>query len=131
MLSEDGPLLVSRRYGENLLLCFVGGDLALQLEAQGEQAMVDFALDHVATFFGTAAARFDGRSRVTRRASDPSTLGSYTSSAVGGAAHRQQLNVPLAHRIFFAGEAASIQSHNTVLGAWEAAGPGGPHLTRR
>ncbi|MCK9512717.1 MAG: FAD-dependent oxidoreductase [Pigmentiphaga sp.] len=117
----EGPLIIARSYGANLCTVFVGADQAIALERQGERALLEFALDTVAHVAGTRARKaYNGRGLATRWAHDPNAHGSYTAAVVGGVAARDQLAIPIADRIHFAGEAVSVASHSTVWGAYES-----------
>ena len=119
--AAEGPLIVARLYGTRLCMVFVGAGQAIALEQAGEPAMVEFALDTLASVAGSRIRQArTGRSLATRWGKDPDALGSYTAAAVGGVAARQQLGIPVGNRIHFAGEAVSVESHSTVWGAYES-----------
>ncbi|HKE93794.1 MAG TPA: FAD-dependent oxidoreductase, partial [Povalibacter sp.] len=51
---------------------------------------------------------------------DPWSLGSYSAALPGKARLREQLSQPLQNRVFFAGEACSVDAFGTIHGAWNS-----------
>jgi monoamine oxidase len=107
-----------RPSGLDLVVAFVGGSLARELEAAGEAAAAAFVLEPLlATFGSRLRSRLRGV-RQTRWGSDPFALGSYAVARPGGAAMREVLARPLADRLLFAGEACADGGWGaTVAGA--------------
>ena len=104
--------------GEDVLLAFFGGDLALELEQRGETEQ--FARDELAQMFGSAFPDAIQRSLITGWMHDPWSLGSYSYALPGQAHRREQLSQPVHGRIFFAGEACSVHAVGTIHGALES-----------
>jgi monoamine oxidase len=107
-----------RPLGRPLIEGFLGGATARALEAAGESALAAFALDELAGLFGNEI-----RHRLTPIAQSawgrrPFSRGSYSHALPGHAAARQVLAAPFDDRIFFAGEACSIQDFSTAHGAY-------------
>ncbi|HEU4655805.1 MAG TPA: NAD(P)/FAD-dependent oxidoreductase [Steroidobacteraceae bacterium] len=105
-----------RPAGQELLLAYFGGGLARELEVGN--ALEQFAREELASIFGADLIKHIRRATWTRWASDPFSCGSYSAAEPGYAHLREQLNVPIAGKIFFAGEACSIRDFGTVHGAW-------------
>ncbi len=108
-----------RPAGHELLLAYFGGSLARELEEQ--HGLAAFAREQLSEIFGSEWVRKIRRSHATAWSTDSYALGSYSAARPGCAHLREQLSVPLAERIFFAGEANSIEYYGTVLGAWRSA----------
>ena len=88
----------------DLLVGFVGGDFAWEMEAAGEAAGVDFVVDRLAAIFGNDMRRHVGRSLMTRWGGERYMRGAYAAALPGKALSRARLMQPVAERIFFAGE---------------------------
>ncbi|SIO33231.1 flavin monoamine oxidase family protein [Vannielia litorea] len=127
-LSPFDDLLIERRAQHDLyFLCFpfslplmvgfVGGDFAWEMEAAGEAAAVDFITDRLVDIFGASLRPRIGRSQMTNWAGERRTRGAYASARPGRAAARAALATPVANRIFFAGEALAGSLMQTAGGA--------------
>jgi len=108
-----------RPFGRPVIEGFFGGRLARELEEEGEGAFVRFAIDELAAHFGSGI-----RSRLRPLVesswhSDPFARGSYSHALPGKAGSRAALAKPVDERIFFAGEACSLESFSTAHGAYE------------
>ena len=107
-----------RPFGRPLVEGFFGGACARALEADGAQA-ADFALDELASVFGSDIRR---RLRLIARSAwgrDPFACGSYSHALPGFADARAVLAEPVENRLFFAGEACSRSDFSTAHGAFE------------
>jgi monoamine oxidase len=107
-----------RPHGWPIIAGYFGGRFAAELEAAGPGAMADFAIGELAALFGGAI-----RARLTPLASsawisDPWARGSYSSALPGCADARAVLAEPVDDRLFFAGEACSIDDFGTAHGAF-------------
>ncbi len=104
--------------GQDLVVAFVGGSLARELEAAGEATAAAFVLEPLLAIFGhRLRSRLRGV-RQTRWGSDPFARGSYAVARPGGAPMREVLARPLADRLLFAGEACADHGWAaTVAGA--------------
>jgi monoamine oxidase len=115
---QRAALHLVRPCGHDLVMGFVGGALARDLERAGEAAAVAFALEPLARIFGGAILKRLRGGRQTRWGCDPWSRGSYSVARPGGAACRRALAAPLGERLLFAGEAcASDGWAATVAGA--------------
>ena len=105
-----------RPAGHDLLLAYFGGSFARELELRDE--LESFAREELASIFGNELMKKIRRATHTTWASDPFSRGSYSAAEPGYAYLREQLSVPIAEKIYFAGEACSIRDFGTVHGAW-------------
>lgn len=108
-----------RPAGQNVLMAFIGGDLSAELEQRGE--LETFARDELSGIFGSDFLEGIGRTLSSSWGMDPWSRGSYSATLPGKARAREQLNLSLRDRIFFAGEACSINYFGTIHGAWYSA----------
>jgi monoamine oxidase len=104
---QRAALYLMRPCGQDLVLAFVGGDLARELEQAGEAAAGRFVLDPLLEIFGHKLKTRLRGVRQTRWGIDPFALGSYAVARPGGAAMRTVLARPVADRLLFAGEACA------------------------
>jgi monoamine oxidase len=107
-----------RPFGRPMIEGYFGGRLAADLEANGEGAFFDFAVDELVGVLGSDFARRVKPIRVHRWGSDPFALGSYSFALPGFADCRQTLAEPVDNRLFFAGEACSKHDFSTAHGGW-------------
>jgi monoamine oxidase len=112
--------LLGNLAGSTLCTVDVGGRFGRELAAQGEDAMVAFALDWLAGFYGSDVKRALGRSHATRWDAEPWVLGAASVAVPGGQSARRVLMEPLAGRLWFAGEAVHERLFGTVGGAWDS-----------
>jgi monoamine oxidase len=105
-----------RPAGHELLLAYFGGSFARELEMRNE--LEAFAREDLANILGHELLKKIRRATHTTWASDPFSRGSYSAAQPGYAHLREQLSVPIAGKIYFAGEACSIRDFGTVHGAW-------------
>ncbi len=112
------PLTQAPVWGGNVAVCLVGGDFGRQLTMEGSAAMIDFAQQQVASFFGSGILSYYQSGLTTDWLNDPWTVGSYSHATPGNSAARQQLTAPLGDQVFFAGEALSVEHFATVNGAY-------------
>lgn len=101
-----------------ILLGFNAADQGKALEALSDEAIVASAMDTLRQIYGDDIPEpLDYQ--ITRWASDPFALGSYSYNAVGSVpAMRQDLAAPLGESVFFAGEATSEAYFGTTHGAY-------------
>jgi monoamine oxidase len=106
--------------GSPLTMVDVGGTFGRDLSAQGEAAMVDFALGWLGNLYGADLKKAVKRSHATRWSDEPWTLGAFSAASVGGQGSRRILMESVRERLWFAGEAAHETLWGTVGGAWES-----------
>ncbi len=105
--SPAGSCATLKISGTNISYFDVGGKFAQHLEAEGKDASVDFVLNRLRSAFGSKIDKYFIKAHVTAWGKNPFTLGSY-SSAIPGKSHlRKKLKIPVADKLFFAGEATT------------------------
>jgi monoamine oxidase len=111
-------LLLANIGNTSLCTVDVGGSFGRDLSAQGEPAMVAFAVEWLTKLYGNDVKAAVKRSAVTRWNASPYTLGAISAASPGAQGARRILAEPLGS-LFFAGEAAHETLWGTVGGAWE------------
>jgi monoamine oxidase len=106
--------------GTNLCTIEVGGRFGRELSAAGEQAMVAFAGDWLASLYGSDIRKAIKRTHATQWNNEPWTLGAISTASPGAQPARRTLMETLRDRVWFAGEAAHETLWGTVGGAWES-----------
>jgi monoamine oxidase len=104
--------------GTTLCMVEVGGKFGRELSGQGQQAMVEFALDWLAGLYGSDVKRAVKRTHATQWNKEPWALGAFSSATPGGQPSRMALAEPFRDRLWFAGEAVHETLWGTVGGAW-------------
>src|SRR6476469_2293704 len=97
----------------------VAGSFGRDLSAEGEPAMVAFAVEWLTKLFGSEVAAAVRKSSATRWNSAPFALGAMSSATPGGQPSRKILTEPVGC-MFLAGEATHETLWGTVDGAWES-----------
>ena len=108
-----------RPFGRPVIECFYGGELARDLEREGEAAAYAFAKTELAGHVGAAAAAGTRPLCTTAWGRSPFIRGSYAYAKPGASEMRARLGEPVDGRIFFAGEACSPARFTTAHGAYE------------
>jgi len=101
----------------DMVVGFVGGDFAWEVESAGEDAAVDFATEALVRLFGSAVRGRITRGAMTRWGSQRFTRGAYAAARPGFANARGTLARPVADRIWVAGEALAGPLMQTCGGA--------------
>jgi len=101
----------------DLMVGFVGGDFAWEMEAAGEAAALDYVAGKLVAIFGSDARRHMGKGRMTNWSGERWVRGAYASARPGRAGARQVLAEPVGERIWFAGEALASGLIQTAAGA--------------
>jgi monoamine oxidase len=104
--------------GTTLCTVDVGGKFGREIAAQGESAMVAFALDWLTGLYGADIKKAVKRTHATQWNKEPWALGAFSAAAPGGQSGRLALAEPLRDRMWFAGEAVHETLWGTVGGAW-------------
>jgi monoamine oxidase len=104
-------------FDTDLMVGFVGGDFAWELEAAGRAAAVDFMTDRLADMFGTDARRAVSQGAMTNWGGERHVRGGYAAARPGKAHARAVLAEPVGERIWFAGEALAGGLKQTAAGA--------------
>jgi monoamine oxidase len=107
-----------RPFGRPVIECYFGGSLARDLEAEGGDAFARLAIDQLAAHLGA-----DIRKRLkplfgSAWGRDPYALGAYSYARPGDAGARPVLAEPVDDRLFFAGEACTVNDYSTAHGAY-------------
>ncbi|HVG51722.1 MAG TPA: NAD(P)/FAD-dependent oxidoreductase [Xanthobacteraceae bacterium] len=106
--------------GTTLCMVDVAGKFGRDLSAQGEPAMVAFALEWLGKLYGSDLKKAVRRTAATQWNAAPWTLGAMSAAAPGAQSSRKVLMESLGGRVWFAGEAAHETLWGTVNGAWES-----------
>jgi monoamine oxidase len=117
--STRTALLFANMGSTSLCSVDVGGSFGRDLSAQGEAAMVAFAVEWLAKLFGSDVAAAVKKSSATRWNASPFVLGAMSSAAPGAQPSRKVLAEPIGC-MYFAGEATHETLWGTVDGAWES-----------
>jgi len=107
-----------RSFGENYAVGYTGGRFAVWLEKAGTAAAVDLAKEKLGKVFGSDVPKHVVRHIVTAWHGDPWVKGSYSAAVPGQGHQRTELARPVEDRLFFAGEATSLEFHATAHGAY-------------
>jgi monoamine oxidase len=107
-----------RPFGRPVIECYFGGSLARALEQEGGDAFANHAIDQIAAHLGA-----DIRKRLkplfgSAWGRDPFALGAYSYARPGDAGARPVLAETVDDRLFFAGEACSVNDYSTAHGAY-------------
>jgi monoamine oxidase len=117
--STRTALLFANMAGSSLCSIDVAGSFGRDLSAQGEKAMVAFAIEWLTKLFGSEAAAAVKKSSATRWNAAPFAFGAMSSAVPGGQPSRKILTEPVGC-MFLAGEATHETLWGTVDGAWES-----------
>jgi monoamine oxidase len=117
--SSRTALLYANMGSSSLCSIDVGGSFGRDLSAQGEAAMIAFAIEWLTKLFGCDLAKAVTKSSATRWNASPYAQGAMSVAPPGGQLLRKVLNEPVGP-IYFAGEATHETLWGTVDGAWES-----------
>jgi monoamine oxidase len=96
-----------------------GGEEARELAGKGMAAMADVVEDWLDWQVGSDAAKSLKPMVASNWSGDPLAMGGWSVAKPGRAEARLQLRAPVEGRIWFAGEATSVEQWGTVGGAWQ------------
>jgi len=116
--STRTALLFANMGASSLCSIDVAGSFGRDLSAQGEQAMVAFAVEWLTKLFGSDAAAAVKKSSATRWNAAPFALGAMSVAAPGTQPSRKILSEPIGC-MYLAGEATHETLWGTIDGAWE------------
>ncbi|HYU11262.1 MAG TPA: FAD-dependent oxidoreductase, partial [Stellaceae bacterium] len=108
-----------RPFGRPRINCFFGGRFAAGLERDCFEAMVAFATDELAGLLGNDVRHRLRPITASFWRQDEFARGSYSYALPGHADDRAKLAAPVDDRLFFAGEACSLNFFSTAHGAYE------------
>ena len=97
---------------------YMGGEFSRNLALAGEDAQVDFALNHLCLLLGSSVRDAVIASCATPFDREPWIDGGLSYCRYGAGNQREALAAPIDDRIFFAGEACSLDHPATAHGAW-------------
>lgn len=97
----------------------IGGGFGRDLSAQGEAAMIAFAIEWLTKLFGSDIAGAVKRTAATRWNAAPWALGAMSAALPGGQAGRRILMEPMGS-LFLAGDAVHETAFGTIGGAWQS-----------
>jgi monoamine oxidase len=117
--STRTALLFANMGSSSLCSIDVAGSFGRDLSAQGEPAMVAFAVEWLVKLFGSEIAAAVKKSSATRWNTAPFALGAMSAAMPGGQPSRKILTEPIGC-MFLAGEATHETLWGTVDGAWES-----------
>ena len=117
--STRTAMLYANMGSSSLCSIDIGGSFGRDLSAQGEQAMVAFAVEWLTKMFGSDVAAAVKKTSVTRWNAAPHVLGAMSCAMPGAQASRKILSEPIGC-MYFAGEATHETLWGTVDGAWES-----------
>jgi monoamine oxidase len=117
--STRTALLFANTGSSSLCSIDVAGSFGRDLSAQGEKAMIAFAVEWLGKLFGSEAASAVKKSSATRWNAAPFVLGAMSAAMPGGQPSRRILSEPIGC-MFLAGEATHETLWGTVDGAWES-----------
>jgi monoamine oxidase len=101
-----------------MIEAYFGGSQARELERGGETAFLEFALGELTGLLGNDFARRVKPIATHMWETDPYARGSYSYAIPGKADCRSVLAAPVDGRLFFAGEACSVNDYSTAHGAY-------------
>ncbi len=104
-------------FDTDLMVGFVGGDFAWEMEAAGRAAAVDFVTDRLVDIFGSDLRRAVTAGTMTNWSAERHVRGAYAAARPGKAHAREVLARPVGERIWFAGEALAGGLKQTAGGA--------------
>ena len=117
--STRTALLFANMGSSSLCSIDVAGSFGRDLSAQGEPAMVAFAVEWLTKLFGSEIAAAVKQSSATNWNAAPFVLGAMSAAAPGAQPLRKVLTEPIGC-MFLAGEATHETRWGTVDGAWES-----------
>jgi monoamine oxidase len=117
--TRTAVLLANMAASSSLCSIDVAGSFGRDLSAQGEAAMLAFAVEWLTKLYGSDVAAAVKRTSATRWNAAPYVLGAMSAAAPGGQGSRRILMEPVGS-VFLAGEAAHETLWGTVNGAWES-----------
>lgn len=91
-------------FDTDLMVGFVGGDFAWEMEAAGPAAGIDYVVRKLCAIFGNDMRKYVGRAAMTNWSAERFVRGAYAAARPGKADARRVLAEPVGERIFFAGE---------------------------
>jgi monoamine oxidase len=118
--TPDIPFVNAPMWGENVAMLLLLGNLAKQKEMEGEEALIEYALQTMSSMFGSKINR-DNLVASSHHSwlKDEWSRGCTSYAPPGVVPLRQTLATPVNGQVFFAGEAVSLYAHSSLHGAYE------------
>jgi monoamine oxidase len=107
-----------RPFGRPMIEAYFGGRLADDLEGEGAKAFIDFATYELTTVLGSGFASRIKPLHLSQWRRDLFARGAYSYALPGHHGDRARLAAPVDGRLFFAGEACSVERFSTAHGAY-------------
>ena len=121
-VGDDEPLhFRNRPCGLACIEVATGGRIAQWMEKSGENAAVEYVLEHLRHVVGNDQRMTVQRKLVSAWDGDAWTLGAYSFASPGEQHQRAKLAESIDDRVYFAGEATSTKYYATVHGAYFSA----------
>src|SRR5215217_4359155 len=117
--STKTALMFANIGGASLCTLDVAGSFGRELSAQGEKAMVAFAVEWLTKLYGSEAGAAVKKSSATRWNAAPCALGAMSAAGPVGQSWGKLLSEPFGC-IYLAGEATHETLWGTIDGAWES-----------
>lgn len=121
ILPEDGSEPINfqfANFGNPMVIGHVAGSVAKQLLAEGDAAMVEFAMERLVTAFGSDIKARMVSAATTGWGCNPFVRGGYSFARPGCAHLRHEMIAADTGNLAFAGEAFSMHWEATAHGAW-------------
>ncbi|MEM9498521.1 MAG: NAD(P)/FAD-dependent oxidoreductase [Pseudomonadota bacterium] len=123
-LEEDNPgeaiTYLAWPCGLDYLMGFMGGDFAWSLYAEGQDAVVDYAMSELERLVGGDARKHFKGGFASDWADNPNVLGAYGVVRPGAFEARREIGKPVDDKLFFGGEAAAGALTQRVDGAYDS-----------
>jgi monoamine oxidase len=116
--SDDYSAMFAKFYGENMMYVLMGGPSCREAEQGGEAGMIEYARAAVASVLGPEVLPLISRTAAHSWLNDPWALGAYSTASPGHVSARIQLQTPINHKIFFAGEGVALEGGASMGGAF-------------
>ena len=102
------------------LMGFIGGAFGWDLYADGQEAIVEYAMEKLTFIVGNNAKKHFIKGFASDWADNPLTLGSYSAAKPGHGGTREILGEMESEKLLFAGEATEPEIYGLVNGAFES-----------
>ncbi len=106
-----------RPFGRDFANAYLAGTICDELRDEGPGAAEAAAIDGLAAMLGNDIRKHVRATSTTCWEREPSILGAYAAARPGSGHRRAELAIPLADKVFFAGEAMHPQYFSTCHGA--------------
>lgn len=114
---DQGMWFQMRAFDRDMANGYLAGSLGEQVEAEGEAAMIALGRDALARAYGSDILKAIQVEACSRWQHEPWIRGAYGAAKPGKAHLRKDLATPIDDRLYFAGEATSLDFFSTCHGA--------------